>query len=116
VPLLGFAVRMKAGPQAAKHQVEYTGYFASGAVVGPLKNGVPCRSTVASDPLEGLLVRILPHGAKAKAAKPATKPAAKPTTKPATKPAAKPVAKPAAKPVAKKAAKKAAKKVVRAKG
>jgi len=133
VPLLGFAVRMKAGPQAAKHQVEYTGYFASGAVVGPLKNGVPCRSTVASDPLEGLLVRILPHSANAKAEKATKGPVttgkaavskvtppkaavAKASVKPAAKPATKPTAKPVAKPAAKKTAKKTAKKAVRGKG
>ena len=134
VPLLGFAVRMKAGPRATTHHVEYTGYFASGAVVGPLKNGVPCRSTVASDPLEGLLVRIVPRGANAKSEKMTKAPAATekavaqkanvtktaPTkvvaSKAAVKPTVKPTTKSATKRASKPAAKKAAKKAVRGKG
>jgi hypothetical protein len=27
--------------------------------VGPLRNGSPCRSTVANDPLEGIQIRLL---------------------------------------------------------
>ena len=62
VPLIGFAVRLKPGARASGYDIEYTGYFASGTLVGPLKNGVPCRSTVANDPLEGLQIRVLPRG------------------------------------------------------
>ena len=61
VPLIGFAVRLKPGARAQAYEVEYTGAFASGALVGPLKNGVPCRSSVGNDPLEGLQIRIIPR-------------------------------------------------------
>jgi GT2 family glycosyltransferase/glycosyltransferase involved in cell wall biosynthesis len=96
VPLVGFAVRLKASPATARYDCEYSGYFKSGLTVGPLRNGAPCRSTVANDPLEGLQIRILrrvtattsapaPRSTSArstsKAAKPvpATQRAAKPT-------------------------------------
>jgi len=58
VPLVGFAIRLKSTPSAAAYDCEYSGYFQSGAVVGPLRNGAPCRSTVANDPLEGIQVRL----------------------------------------------------------
>jgi hypothetical protein len=58
VPLVGFAVRLK-GPAGAEYDCEYSGYFQSGATVGPLRNGAPCRSTVANDPLEGIQVRLV---------------------------------------------------------
>jgi glycosyltransferase involved in cell wall biosynthesis len=58
VPLVGFAVRLKSSPETAAFDCEYSGYFKSGAVVGPLRNGAPCRSTVANDPLEGLQIAI----------------------------------------------------------
>ena len=58
VPLVGFAVRLK-GPAGAEYDCEYSGYFQSGAMVGPLRNGAPCRSTVANDPLEGIQVRLV---------------------------------------------------------
>jgi hypothetical protein len=58
VPLVGFAVRLKSGVSTA-YDCEYSGYFASGAIVGPLRNGAPCRSTVANDPLEGLQVKLV---------------------------------------------------------
>jgi GT2 family glycosyltransferase len=59
VPLVGFAVRLKPSPATAGYDCEYSGYFQSGATVGPLRNGAPCRSTVANDPLEGIQVRLL---------------------------------------------------------
>jgi GT2 family glycosyltransferase len=58
VPLVGFAVRLKSSI-SADYECEYNGYFASGSIVGPLRNGAPCRSTVANDPLEGLQIRIV---------------------------------------------------------
>jgi hypothetical protein len=58
VPLVGFAIRLKATAAAAGYDCEYSGYFASGAIIGPLRNGAPCRSSVANDPLEGLQVRF----------------------------------------------------------
>jgi GT2 family glycosyltransferase len=59
VPLLGFALRLKPSAATAPYDCEYSGYFQSGATVGPLLNGAPCRSTVANDPLEGIQVRLL---------------------------------------------------------
>jgi GT2 family glycosyltransferase len=58
VPLVGFAVRFKPSAATADYDCEYSGYFQSGATVGPLRNGAPCRSTVANDPLEGIQVRL----------------------------------------------------------
>lgn len=59
IPLIGFAVRLKAHVGGGAYDCEYSGYFQSGVVVGPLRNGTPCRSTIANDALEGLQVRIL---------------------------------------------------------
>ncbi|HEY1725447.1 MAG TPA: glycosyltransferase [Steroidobacteraceae bacterium] len=59
VPLVGFAVRFKPSPASAGYDCEYSGYFQSGVTVGPLRNGAPCRSTVANDPLEGIQVRLV---------------------------------------------------------
>jgi len=58
-PLIGFAVRQKAGVAGARFDCEYSGYFQSGAVSGPARNGAPCLSTAANDPLEGLQLRIV---------------------------------------------------------
>lgn len=73
VPLIGFAVRVKAGAQTPAYDCEYSGYFQSGTIVGPIRNGVPCRSTVAGDPLEGLQIRLVKRTGAA-AAVPAAKP------------------------------------------
>ena len=59
VPLVGFAVRLKPSAEAALYDCEYSGYFQSGLIVGPLRNGAPCRSTTANDPLEGIQVRLI---------------------------------------------------------
>jgi GT2 family glycosyltransferase len=61
VPLVGFALRLKSGPATTGYDCEYSGYFQSGLTVGPLKNGAPCRSTVANDPLEGIQLRLVKH-------------------------------------------------------
>ncbi len=77
VPLVGFAARVKPSAATADYDCEYSGYFQSGATIGPLRNGAPCRSTVANDPLEGIQVRLLkrtfaaapaPHDSSARAA------------------------------------------------
>jgi hypothetical protein len=68
VPLVGFAVRMKPTAQAADYDCEYSGYFKSGVTIGPLRNGAPCRSTVANDPLEGIQVRICKRPGQSKPA------------------------------------------------
>jgi glycosyltransferase involved in cell wall biosynthesis len=59
VPLVGFALRLKPTPASAAYDCEYSGYFQSGQTVGPVRNGAPCRSTVANDPLEGIQVRLV---------------------------------------------------------
>lgn len=71
VPLVGFAIRLKPSPETAAYDCEYSGYYQSGVTVGPMRNGAPCRSTVANDPLEGIQVRIVkrPKAAAAVAAK-----------------------------------------------
>jgi len=58
-PLIGFAVRQKAGVAGARFDCEYSGSFESGAVSGPARNGAPCRSASDNDPLEGLQLRII---------------------------------------------------------
>lgn len=58
VPLVGFAVR-PSEKMAQSFDCEYSGYFRSGATVGPLRNGTPCRSTTAGDPLEGIRFRLV---------------------------------------------------------
>ncbi|HEX3864670.1 MAG TPA: hypothetical protein VHY35_23550 [Stellaceae bacterium] len=59
LPLIGFAVRQKAGIRDMLLDCEYSGYFQSGAVVGPSRNGAPCRSTADNDPLEGIQLRVI---------------------------------------------------------
>jgi len=59
VPLIGFAVRLRPSVGTADFDCEYSGYFQSGLTVGPLRNGAPCRSSVANDPLEGIQVRLV---------------------------------------------------------
>jgi hypothetical protein len=58
MPLVGFAVRLKPGPEASAFDCEYSGYYRSGATAGPFRNGAPCRSALANDPLEGMQIRI----------------------------------------------------------
>jgi hypothetical protein len=62
IALLGFAVRQKAGSgSAARFDCEYSGYFQSGSVVGPLRNGAPCRSPRDNDALEGMALSVTPR-------------------------------------------------------
>jgi hypothetical protein len=66
VPLVGFAIRLKPAPAGVRseYDCEYSGYFKSGLIVGPLRNGAPCRSTVANDPLEGIQIRMVKRPAR----------------------------------------------------
>lgn len=68
IPLIGFAIRPK-GSAAQGYDVEYSGQFQSGVVVGPLRNGTPCRSTVPNDPLEAIQVKLTKRGGTSKKAK-----------------------------------------------
>ena len=61
IPLVGFAIRQKAGLGGARFDCEYAGYFQSGETSGPVRNGAPCRSGRDNDPLEGMEVRIVPR-------------------------------------------------------
>jgi hypothetical protein len=61
IPLIGFAVRQKTAPGSAPLDCEYTGYFQSGAIAGPTRNGAPCRSAMDNDALEGLQLRLTPR-------------------------------------------------------
>jgi hypothetical protein len=62
-PLVGFAIRQKAGAGGARFDCDYSGYFQSGETAGPARNGAPCRSPHDHDPLEGMQVRITPRAA-----------------------------------------------------
>ncbi|HVB15755.1 MAG TPA: hypothetical protein VNF04_04420 [Stellaceae bacterium] len=70
LPLIGFAMRQKAGQGGALFDCEYAGYFQSGVTAGPVRNGAPCRSPTNADPLEGLQLRITPRANRAVPAKP----------------------------------------------
>ena len=59
VPLVGFALRLRPGAATADYDCQYSGHFKSGGSAGPMRNGTPCRSTIANDPLEGIQIRIL---------------------------------------------------------
>ncbi len=59
VPLVGFAIRVKPRDGVGLFDCEYVGFFQSGATVGPIRNGAPCRSTVIGDPLEGIQILIV---------------------------------------------------------
>jgi hypothetical protein len=61
LPLIGFAVRQKTVPGGAPIDCEYTGYFQSGAIAGPTRNGAPCRSATERDALEGMQLRVTPR-------------------------------------------------------
>lgn len=54
-PLTGFAVRLK-GDRANRYDCEYRGSFGSGAIVGPLRNGAPLRSSNPEDYLQAIQV------------------------------------------------------------
>jgi len=63
-PLIGFAVRQRPGSAQPLFDCEYGGCFQSGAIAGPVRNGAPCLSPTADDPLEGLQLRLIPRGAR----------------------------------------------------
>jgi transcriptional regulator with XRE-family HTH domain len=58
LPLTGFAVRPTEG-HGSGVEIVYQGYFPEGGAVGPKRDGEVCQSTIADDPLEAVLVRIL---------------------------------------------------------
>jgi hypothetical protein len=58
LPLLGFAIRV-APHLESKFDVVYQGAFFNSGIVGPSRNGEPCRPPISGDPLEALLIRII---------------------------------------------------------
>jgi hypothetical protein len=58
LPLTGFAVRL-AAHQRERFDAVYEGSFFSAGIVGPNRNGEPCRSAVGDDPLEAVNIRLI---------------------------------------------------------
>jgi hypothetical protein len=58
MPLTGFAVQLAPHLQG-EFEVIYYGSFFNAGVVGPMRNGQPCQSPLAGDPLEAVNVRII---------------------------------------------------------
>jgi hypothetical protein len=61
VALNGFAIRLKAG-QTLAYDCEYRGSFSSGKIIGPVKNGAPCRAE-PGDRLEAIQLLIVERAA-----------------------------------------------------
>ena len=62
-PLLGFAVRQRTDAMA-RFQCEYSAKFASGRIVGPMRDGQMCASPLSNDRLVGIWVNIVDHAAQ----------------------------------------------------
>lgn len=62
MPLTGFAVRLAAHLRD-RFDAVYEGSFFNAGIVGPHRNGEPCRSTAGNDPLEAVNIRLLEKGA-----------------------------------------------------
>ena len=54
----GFAVRLAAHLRD-RFEAVYEGSFFSAGIVGPHRNGEPCRSASGNDPLEALNIRLI---------------------------------------------------------
>ena len=115
VPLIGLAMR----PLSAGIECEYQVRFLSGALSAVVKNGMPLKSAVASDPISSITVKLTMRAAAArpvqgKASKPQPKPVAPLKAAKAPAKVVKPVKKAApAKAAPKKAAKPPARKKAR---
>lgn len=62
-PLLGFAIRQRTDAMA-RFQCEYSAKFASGRIVGPMRDGQMCVSPLVNDRLAGVWVNIVDHAAQ----------------------------------------------------
>jgi hypothetical protein len=62
MPLTGFAIRI-APQQADRFEVQYQGSFFAGGISETRRNGEPCRSATADDPLEAVNIRLVDRGA-----------------------------------------------------
>lgn len=58
LPLLGFAIRQRPG-RSTRMVCEYSGRFASGRIVGPLRDGEMCRSPDTNDRLVGIWFHLI---------------------------------------------------------
>jgi GT2 family glycosyltransferase len=58
VPITGFALRVKPQSGAPRLTCEYGAICLSGTTIGPTRNGVPCYSADANDPITGIWVAI----------------------------------------------------------
>jgi len=58
LPLTGFAVRI-ADHLRERFDAVYEGSFFNAGIVGPSRNGEPCRSAVGDDPLEAVNIRLI---------------------------------------------------------
>jgi hypothetical protein len=64
MPLTGFAMRQRPGSAPPLFDCEYRGCFGSGVIAGPARNGAPCLSPTADDPMEGLEIRLTARPAR----------------------------------------------------
>lgn len=62
LPLTGFAVRV-APHLRERFETVYEGSFFNAGIVGPHRNGEPCRSAIGNDPLEAVNIRLIEKGA-----------------------------------------------------
>lgn len=69
LPLTGFAVRL-APHLRDRFEAVYEGSFFTAGIVGPNRDGEPCRSAVANDPLEAVNIRLIERTASRGAQKP----------------------------------------------
>jgi len=58
VPLVAFAIRLKAHSSPTPPVCEYGAVLLSGTIIGPARNGAPCRSPSMDDPIAGIWVSI----------------------------------------------------------
>lgn len=58
MPLIGFAVRV-APHLRDRFDAIYEGSFFDSGIVGPHRNGEPCRAAIADDPLEAMNIRLV---------------------------------------------------------
>ena len=62
LPLTGFAVRL-ADHLRERFDAVYEGSFFNAGIIGPSRNGEPCRSTAGDDPLEAVNIRLIEKAA-----------------------------------------------------
>jgi hypothetical protein len=58
LPLIGFAIRINQNSGMRNYHCEYGAVMISGAMLGPARDGAPCRSLDVGDPIEAVWVSI----------------------------------------------------------